>query len=300
MEENATELGRLGWGVRTRLAAMAALMVAAATEFGLALSFAFGWPMAVGAGIAAFMMACKFALMRLVAVRLDKSVEIASKDLAPDSGADVPERGRIARSLADLSAKAGIACPELRIFENAGKPFEQLNTFCPAGMVGTANKSWVMVGAWACGEFSPDTLSAVLAHEVAHVANGDSLSSWLLHAMFGSAVRNSALAIFLCSLSLAFGLFGGHWLDGGSAILMAAFPTALAAAKLFALAKHAFERKADKLGSELLGSPDGLLSYFEWLSVKHPEKARGAEKRVADLRALSRMRPAPETAAAAA
>jgi heat shock protein HtpX len=161
-------------------------------------------------------------------------------------------------TVAGLSAQAGLAMPEVAIFD--GEP----NAFATGA---TKNSSLVAVSTGLLRTMNEDQVRAVLAHEIAHIANGDMVTMTLVQGVMNTFVMFLARAIgyfvdrvvlknekdragvgYLISvtvLDLVFGLI--------AAIIVAAF------------SRHR-EFRADAGAAQLLGQPDSMISALRALA----------------------------------
>lgn len=86
----------------------------------------------------------------------------------------------LVRTVSELAAKSGIGMPEVAIF-----PAEDMNAFA-TGM--SRNKALVAVSAGLLRKMDREQVKAVLAHEVAHAANGDMITLALIQGVVNTFV----------------------------------------------------------------------------------------------------------------
>jgi heat shock protein HtpX len=86
----------------------------------------------------------------------------------------------LVRTVSELAVKANIGMPEVAIF-----PSEDMNAFA-TGM--SRNKALVAVSAGLLRRMDSEKVKAVLAHEVAHVANGDMITLALIQGVVNTFV----------------------------------------------------------------------------------------------------------------
>lgn len=86
----------------------------------------------------------------------------------------------LVRTVSELSNKAGIGMPEVAIY-----PADDMNAFA-TGM--RRNNSLVAVSAGMLGTMNPEKVRAVLAHEIAHVKNGDMVTLALIQGVVNTFV----------------------------------------------------------------------------------------------------------------
>lgn len=86
----------------------------------------------------------------------------------------------LVRTVSELAAKSGIGMPEVAIF-----PAEDMNAFA-TGM--NRNKALVAVSAGLLRKMDREEVKAVLAHEVAHAANGDMITLALIQGVVNTFV----------------------------------------------------------------------------------------------------------------
>ena len=86
----------------------------------------------------------------------------------------------LVRTVSELAAKSNIGMPEVAIF-----PAEDMNAFA-TGM--SRNKALVAVSAGLLRKMGRDQVKAVLAHEVAHAANGDMITLALIQGVVNTFV----------------------------------------------------------------------------------------------------------------
>jgi len=93
----------------------------------------------------------------------------------------------LVRTVSELAAKSGIGMPEVAIF-----PADDMNAFA-TGM--NRNKALVAVSAGLLRKMDREQVKAVLAHEVAHAANGDMITLALIQGVVNTFVLFLSRAI---------------------------------------------------------------------------------------------------------
>lgn len=102
------------------------------------------------------------------------------------SGQESQQAAWLVSAVKHLADKAGIAMPEVAIYD--GEP----NAFATGA---TKNSSLVAVSTGLLDSMSPAQVEAVLAHEVAHIANGDMVTLTLVQGVVNTFVMFAARAI---------------------------------------------------------------------------------------------------------
>ncbi len=157
-----------------------------------------------------------------------------------------------------LAMNAGIPTPDLYIIENP-----QPNAFATGR---SPEKSAVAVTTGLVNTLSRDEISGVIAHELAHIKNRDTLIMTIA-ASIGGAI--SMLAQF------------GFWFGGGRdrnpaamvGALLAVFLAPLAAGLIQMTISRTREFSADRDGGTICGNPLWLANALRRLSSHHPEMA---------------------------
>jgi heat shock protein HtpX len=116
--------------------------------------------------------------------------------LRPDSV--IPWEKNLVAMVGRLSARANLKCPEVGVYEGA-----EVNAFATGP---TKNRSLVAVSSGLLDNMDLDQLEGVLAHEVAHIANGDMVTMTLVQGIVNS------FALFLSRLlaNVIVNTFGGR------------------------------------------------------------------------------------------
>jgi heat shock protein HtpX len=166
---------------------------------------------------------------------------------------DAASGGEYYRIVEHLAGRAGLPMPKVYVMDNA-----QPNAFATGA---SPSKAAVCASTGLLEMLSPEEVAGVMAHELAHVKNRDTLTM-AVAASIGGAV--SMLAQWLQFSSL----FGGHNREGGGgvgfigsivAMLLAPF-----AAMLVQMAiSRSREYQADKLGAMICGQPMWLASALQ-------------------------------------
>jgi heat shock protein HtpX len=179
---------------------------------------------------------------------------------APTEGAT---EAWLLRTVSELSVKAGIAMPEVAIFE--GDP----NAFATGA---TRNSSLVAVSTGLLRTMNEEQVEAVLAHEIAHIANGDMVTMTLVQGVMNTFV------MFLARLV-------GYFIDrvllknekerSGIGYIVSVMVLDMVFGLVAAVIVAAFSRhreyRADAGAAELLGQPNSMISALRALSCRHDE-----------------------------
>lgn len=164
----------------------------------------------------------------------------------PLSEEEAPEVYKIVRS---LSSRAGMPMPDIYL-----TPSEQPNAFATGR---NPSNAAVAVTEGIVRLLNEKELTGVIAHELAHVKNRDTLISTI------AAVMAGALA-FLARMGRFRMLFGGRRRGKGGLIQLVALIFAPLAALLIKMAiSRSREYLADEEGARIAGSPDGLASALQ-------------------------------------
>ena len=152
----------------------------------------------------------------------------------------------LVRMVRDLAGRAGLPMPRVFIMEN-----EQPNAFATGR---NPENSAVAVTTGLLNYLSRDEVAGVIAHELAHIKNRDTLIMTITATIAGAI-----------SMLAQFGMFfsGGHRNNNGFGIIgtLAMVILALIAAMLVQMAiSRTREYSADRLGAMIQGSPAPLIS----------------------------------------
>jgi heat shock protein HtpX len=167
-------------------------------------------------------------------------------------------------TVASLAEKAGVAMPQVAIYEG------EANAFATGA---TRNRSLVAVATGLLRTMDRTQVEAVLAHEMAHVANGDMVTLTLLQGVLNTFV------MFLSRIV-------GHLIDRGLlkndkdegrigysiTVFVLDLVFGLLASMIVAAYSRHREYRADAGSAALLGKPDGMISALKALGG-HGENA---------------------------
>jgi len=161
----------------------------------------------------------------------------------------------------ELAAAAGVGMPEVAIFE--GEP----NAFATGA---TKNSSLVAVSTGLLRSMNQDQVKAVLAHEMAHVANGDMVTLTLVQGVMNTFVMFLARAV-------------GYFVDrvvlkndkarAGAGYAVSVFVLDLVFGLVAAIIVAAYSRhreyRADAGAAALMGQPNSMISALGALAHRH-------------------------------
>lgn len=177
---------------------------------------------------------------------------------------DEQSGGDLFRMVDELRRRAGLPMPRVYVC-----PHQAPNAFATGR---SPRHSAVAVTEGALNLLNRDELEGVLAHELAHIKNRDTLTS----------VIAATIAGVLATIAQWGFLLGGHNREGANplvAILTMIF-AAVGAALLKAAISRSREYVADAHGASIAGSPDGLASalrkldaYSRRVPLDHPNPA---------------------------
>jgi heat shock protein HtpX len=146
----------------------------------------------------------------IVSLLLSKSIAKWSTGAQVITHPQTPAEAWLLETVAALAQRAGIGMPEVAIF-----PSHDLNAFATGA---NRNRALVAVSTGLLEGMRRDEVEAVLAHEVAHVANGDMITMALLQGVlntfviFVSRVVGSIVDSWLRGDRESRGLGIGYWL----------------------------------------------------------------------------------------
>lgn len=172
------------------------------------------------------------------------------------SPAEAPHLHQMVERLAN---QAGIPKPALYIIESDGP-----NAFATGR---SPSKGAVAVTTGLLRLLDQEEVAGVIAHELAHIRNRDTLLSSLVATIAGAITMIAEIAQW----SLIFGGFGGSEEEEGGGVasmaggLLMLFLAPLAALIIQMAISRAREFKADAVGAEILGNPLPLASALEKL-----------------------------------
>jgi heat shock protein HtpX len=151
-----------------------------------------------------------------------------------------------------LAQRAGIPTPRVYLIET-----EQPNAFATGR---DPNNAAVAVSAGLLRSLQPNEVAAVIAHEIAHIKNRDTLVMTITATLAGAI-----------SMLAQFGLFfgGGNSRDnplGPIGVLIAIFVAPIAAMLVQMAVSRTREYEADRDGAEISGDPLGLATALQTIS----------------------------------
>lgn len=160
------------------------------------------------------------------------------------------------RMVADLAARADLPMPKLYVMET-----DQPNAFATGR---NPQNAAVAVTAGLMRRLSTEEVAGVVAHELAHIANRDTLIMTITATLAGAITLLTNFALF-------FG--GGRDRPGGLiGTLLLIFLAPLAAGLVQMAISRSREYEADRIGAEICGRPDWLASALQ--------KIAGAAQRI--------------------
>ena len=154
------------------------------------------------------------------------------------------------RMVRDLSANAGLPMPRVHVFDNP-----QPNAFATGR---NPQNAAVAASTGLLRRLTPEEVAGVMAHELAHVENRDTLTMTVTATLAGAISMLSNFAF----------LFGGNRDDrnnplGIVGVLIAMIVAPLAAMLVQMAISRTREYAADRRGAEICGSPRSLASALE-------------------------------------
>jgi heat shock protein HtpX len=158
-----------------------------------------------------------------------------------------PDLVRIVRQ---LSAKDGLPMPKVYIVENA-----QPNAFATGR---NPEHAAVCVTTGLLSRVNSEQLAGVLAHELSHVKNRDTLTMTITATIAGAVTMLANFAFFMGGRRNPFGLIG---------ILLATLVAPIAAVLVQSAVSRTREFEADRAGAELSGRPLWLASALEQIDA---------------------------------
>jgi len=187
-------------------------------------------------------------VMNVVAWFFSDKIAIASMQ-----GREIDARtgGELYRMVDDLRQRAGMPMPRVYIC-----PHSAPNAFATGR---SPNKAAVAFTQGAVDLLSREEMAGVIAHELAHIKNRDTLTSCIAATIGGA----------LASLSYYAMLFGGGNREGGNPLgaLVAIIVAPIAAAIVQAMISRSREYVADAEGARIAGTPNGLISALQKLDA---------------------------------
>jgi heat shock protein HtpX len=166
-------------------------------------------------------------------------------------------------SVRDLSQKAGIGMPEVGIF-----PSEAPNAFATGW---NRNNALVAVSAGLLQAMSKDEVEAVLAHEVAHVANGDMITMALMQGVMNTFVIFLSRVIGYAVDKFVFKTERGYGLGYYAVVIVAQIVLGILASIVVNWFSRLREYRADA-GAARLRGPDAMIAALEALRTPAPSE----------------------------
>jgi heat shock protein HtpX len=185
---------------------------------------------------------------------------LAAHNARPVSRQSAPDLYRMVEGLA---ANAGLPMPKLYIIEQ-----DQPNAFATGR---NPEHAAVAVTTGIMRQLSDEELAGVIAHELAHIRNRDTLIMTVAATVAGAI---SMLAQF----GLFFGGGRGRGWAGFLGVLLAAILAPVAAMMIQMLISRTREYSADRLGAEISGNPLGLASALARISGGSRSEMATAER----------------------
>jgi heat shock protein HtpX len=187
---------------------------------------------------------------------------LAAHDARPVSPQSSPG---LARMVEELAHRAGLPMPKLYVIEQ-----DQPNAFATGR---SPERAAVAVTSGLMRQLSREELAGVIAHELAHIQNRDTLIMTVAATVAGAI-----------SMLAQFGLFFGGGRDRGWAgfigVILAAIMAPIAAMLIQMMISRTREYSADRLGGEICGNPLWLASALANLGASvHRKSAGGAADR---------------------
>jgi heat shock protein HtpX len=189
-------------------------------------------------------------LMNLVAFFFSDKIAIASMRGQEVTAGSPGVGGQLYAMVDELRQRAGLPMPRVYIC-----PIDAPNAFATGRSPSSAA---VAITEGALRLMSAEEVRGVMAHELAHVKNRDTLTSCV------AAIIAGVLSYF-AQFGLYFG--GGRDREGGNPIFMlvAVLLAPLAAGVIKAMISRSREFVADNDGARIAGTPDGLISALQKL-----------------------------------
>lgn len=180
-------------------------------------------------------------LMNIIAFFFSDKMAIAAMQGRQVDESSAPELVQMVRT---LSERAGLPMPRVYIC-----PHDAPNAFATGR---SPRKSAVAVTQGLVRLMNHEEIEGVIAHELAHIKNRDTLISCVAATMAG----------VLAFLAQNFFWFGGGRREGTHPLLAIAtvILAAVGAAVIRAMISRTREYAADEVGARIVGSPDGLIS----------------------------------------
>lgn len=191
-------------------------------------------------------------MMNLVAFFFSDKIALAAMQAKEITAADGGVEGELVRMVDELRQRAGLPMPRVYIC-----PQEAPNAFATGR---SPSKAAVAVTVGALRLLNKEELRGVMAHELAHVKNRDTLISCI-------AATIAGVLAFLAQWGMLLG--GGNNREGGNALvgIVTVILAAVGAAVIKAMISRSREYVADADGAAIAGSADGLISALQKLAA---------------------------------
>lgn len=155
-------------------------------------------------------------------------------------------------SVRKLSERAGIAMPEVAVYD--GEP----NAFATGAF---KNSALVAVSTGLLQSMTKEEVEAVLAHEVAHVANGDMVTMTLVQGVVNTfVVFLSRVVGYFVDRALSKDNNGGQGIGYTVTVIVSQIVFGIAASVIVAWFSRHREFRADAGAAKLLGSPQPMMN----------------------------------------
>lgn len=191
-------------------------------------------------------------MMNLVAFFFSDKIALAAMQAKEITAADGGVEGELVRMVDELRQRAGLPMPRVYIC-----PQEAPNAFATGR---SPSKAAVAVTVGALRLLNKEELRGVMAHELAHVKNRDTLISCI-------AATIAGVLAFLAQWGMLLG--GGNNREGGNPLvgIVTVILAAVGAAVIKAMISRSREYVADADGAAIAGSADGLISALQKLAA---------------------------------
>lgn len=189
-------------------------------------------------------------LTNLVAFFFSDKIAVASMRGVEVFGDTPGAGGKLYHMVDDLRQNAGLPMPRVYIC-----PIQAPNAFATGR---SPSKAAVAITEGALRLLSEEEVRGVMAHELAHVKNRDTLTSCV-----------SAMIAGVLSFLAQFAMFSGDRREGGGnpLALVGVILAPIAAVLIQAMISRSREFVADADGAAIAGSPDGLISALQRLEM---------------------------------
>ncbi len=197
----------------------------------------------------------------VISLLLSKTMAKVSMGAHVIDGTEGAAEAWLVNTVADLSQRAGIKCPEVAIYEG------QANAFATGAF---KNSALVAVSTGIMGQMNKNELRAVLGHEISHVSNGDMVTMTLVQGVLNAVVLFLSRVLgFVLDRALSKDDKGRSGFGGLITILLQLILGFLASIVVMAYSRHR-EYEADAGSAKLLGSPSDMISALRRLDNLQP------------------------------